>query len=132
MKKLLILLAIGLFSMPVIAQKYSIGDVLKGGVVFLVSENKDSVWICGKNDANQYCDWAEAKARCESFFSIDNSQMMKGWRMPTKEEMKQLRERRDVVNKAIEAMNGADMAGRNLKVNEARPREERPPRQDNW
>jgi hypothetical protein len=29
-------------------------------------------------------------------------------------------------------MNGAEMAGRNLKVNEARPREERPPRQDNW
>ena len=27
---------------------------------------------------------------------------------------------------AIEAMNGADLGGRNLKVNEARPREERP------
>ena len=38
----------------------------------------------------------------------------------------------DEANKAIEAMNGADMAGRNLKVNEARPREERPHRQDNW
>ena len=38
----------------------------------------------------------------------------------------------DEANKAIEAMNGAEMAGRNLKVNEARPREERPPRQDNW
>ena len=38
----------------------------------------------------------------------------------------------DEANKAIEAMNGAEMGGRNLKVNEARPREERPPRKDNW
>ena len=38
----------------------------------------------------------------------------------------------DEANKAIEAMTGSDMGGRNLKVNEARPREERPPRKDNW
>ncbi|MBN38986.1 MAG: RNA-binding protein [Opitutae bacterium] len=38
----------------------------------------------------------------------------------------------DEANKAIEAMNGSEMGGRNLKVNEARPREERPPRKDNW
>ena len=35
-------------------------------------------------------------------------------------------------NKAIEAMNGTEMGGRNLKVNEARPREDRPPRQSDW
>ena len=35
-------------------------------------------------------------------------------------------------NSAIEALNGTDLAGRALKVNEARPREERPPRRDNW
>lgn len=29
---------------------------------------------------------------------------------------------------AIEAMNGTDMGGRSLRVNEARPREQRPPR----
>ena len=34
----------------------------------------------------------------------------------------------DEANKAIEAMNGSEMGGRNLKVNEARPREDRPPR----
>ena len=38
----------------------------------------------------------------------------------------------DEANQAIEAMNGTDFAGRALKVNEARPREERPPRQSNW
>ena len=38
----------------------------------------------------------------------------------------------DEANKAIEGMNGTEMGGRNLKVNEARPREDRPPRQDNW
>ena len=38
----------------------------------------------------------------------------------------------DEANKAIEAMNGTEMGGRELKVNEARPREERPPRRDNW
>ena len=37
----------------------------------------------------------------------------------------------DEANAAIEALNGADFGGRNLKVNEARPREERP-RRDNW
>ncbi|MBL62444.1 MAG: RNA-binding protein [Opitutae bacterium] len=35
-------------------------------------------------------------------------------------------------NNAIEALNGTDFGGRALKVNEARPREERPPRRDNW
>ena len=38
----------------------------------------------------------------------------------------------DEANKAIEAMNGTEMGGRNLKVNEARPREDRPPRQSDW
>ena len=38
----------------------------------------------------------------------------------------------DEANKAIEGMNGSDLGGRSLKVNEARPREDRPPRQDNW
>lgn len=34
--------------------------------------------------------------------------------------------------KAIESLNGQSIDGRNLTVNEARPREERPPRRDNW
>jgi RNA recognition motif-containing protein len=38
----------------------------------------------------------------------------------------------DEANKAIEGMNGTEMGGRNLKVNEAKPREDRPPRRDNW
>ena len=38
----------------------------------------------------------------------------------------------DEANKAIEGMNGTEMDGRNLKVNEAKPREDRPPRRDNW
>ena len=35
-------------------------------------------------------------------------------------------------NRAIEAMNGKDMQGRPLKVNEARPKEDRPPRNSDW
>ena len=38
----------------------------------------------------------------------------------------------DEANAAIEALNGYELGGRGLKVNEARPREERPPRRDNW
>lgn len=34
-------------------------------------------------------------------------------------------------HKAIEGLNGHSIDGRNLTVNEARPREERPPRRDN-
>ena len=34
--------------------------------------------------------------------------------------------------KAIEELDGQDVKGRNLKVNEARPREERPPRRNDW
>ena len=33
---------------------------------------------------------------------------------------------------ANEALDGQEADGRNLRVNEARPREERPPRKDNW
>ena len=38
----------------------------------------------------------------------------------------------DEAHSAIDALNGTDLGGRALKVNEARPREERPPRRDNW
>lgn len=34
--------------------------------------------------------------------------------------------------KAIESLNGQEVEGRKLTVNEARPREERPPRRDRW
>lgn len=34
--------------------------------------------------------------------------------------------------KAIAGLNGNDVDGRKLTVNEARPREERPPRNDRW
>ena len=37
----------------------------------------------------------------------------------------------DEANSAIDAINGTDLGGRALKVNEARPREERPSR-DKW
>ncbi|MBT8045370.1 MAG: RNA-binding protein [Verrucomicrobiae bacterium] len=37
----------------------------------------------------------------------------------------------DEANKAIEGLNGSEIDGRNLTVNEARPREERP-RRNNW
>lgn len=37
----------------------------------------------------------------------------------------------DGAAKAIEALDGKDYKGRNLKVNEARPREERPPQRNN-
>ena len=36
----------------------------------------------------------------------------------------------DETNKAIEQFNGQDFQGRKITVNEARPREERPPRRD--
>ena len=36
----------------------------------------------------------------------------------------------DETNKAIEQFNGQDFGGRKITVNEARPREERPPRRD--
>ena len=38
----------------------------------------------------------------------------------------------DEANTAIEALNGYELGGRALKINEARPREERPPRRDKW
>lgn len=41
-------------------------------------------------------------------------------------------EMEDGATEAIENLNGMDMGGRSLKVNEARPREERRPRQDRW
>lgn len=35
-------------------------------------------------------------------------------------------------NEAIEALNESEMGGRTLRVNQARPREERPPRRDRY
>lgn len=35
-------------------------------------------------------------------------------------------------DRAIQELDGRDYQGRNLKVNEARPREARPPRRDSW
>lgn len=39
-------------------------------------------------------------------------------------------EEEDKAKAAIEALNGKDFGGRNIVVNEARPREERPPRRE--
>lgn len=88
------------------AQNYAIGDIVKGGIVFSIAENGDSLLICGKNDAAQYVDWTDAKMRCESFFSIDVSMMVKGWRMPTLAEMKILRDNRESINELISNVGG--------------------------
>jgi RNA recognition motif-containing protein len=68
---------------------------------------------------------AFGKVEKASIISDRNSGRSKGFGFVTMEDA-------DEANKAIESMNGTEMAGRNLKVNEARPREDRPPRQDNW
>ena len=88
------------------AQDYAIGDIVKGGIVFSIAENGDSLLICGKNDAAQYVDWNDAKMRCESFFSIDVSTMVRGWRMPTLAEMKILRDNRETINELISKTGG--------------------------
>lgn len=41
-------------------------------------------------------------------------------------------EMEDGAEDAIEALNNTSMGGRNLNINEARPRESRPPRRDRW
>lgn len=41
-------------------------------------------------------------------------------------------EMEDGGGEAIDALNGKEMGGRTLNVNEARPRTERPPRRDRW
>lgn len=38
----------------------------------------------------------------------------------------------DAANQAIKALDGTDMDGRPLRVNQAKPREERPPRRDRY
>ena len=68
---------------------------------------------------------AFGKVEKASIISDRNSGRSKGFGFVTMEDA-------DEANKAIESMNGSEMAGRNLKVNEARPREDRPPRQSNW
>jgi len=68
---------------------------------------------------------AYGKVEKASIISDRNSGRSKGFGFVTMEDA-------DEANKAIEAMNGSDMGGRSLKVNEARPREDRPPRQSNW
>ena len=68
---------------------------------------------------------AFGKVEKASNISDRNSGRSKGFGFVTMEDA-------DEANKPIESMNGTEMAGRNLKVNEARPREDRPPRQDNW
>ena len=68
---------------------------------------------------------AFGKVEKASIISDRNSGRSKGFGFVTMDDA-------DEANKAIEAMNGSEMGGRNLKVNEARPREDRPPRQSNW
>ena len=68
---------------------------------------------------------AFGKVEKASIISDRNSGRSKGFGFVTMEDA-------DEANKAIESMNGSEMGGRNLKVNEARPREDRPPRQSNW
>jgi hypothetical protein len=106
MKNLLLMSCFLLMPFFLAAQDYAVGDVVKGGIVFFVAENGDSLLICGKNDAAQYVDWNDAKMRCETFFSIDVSVMVRGWRMPTLAEMKMLRDNRETINDLISKAGG--------------------------
>lgn len=105
MKNLLLCLFIALPSW-MNAQIPVLGDTLRGGIVFFVNETQDTAFICGKHDAAQYSDWAEAKMRCEVFFSIWGGRLYYGWRMPTLAEMAIMRKNRDVLNKAMAEKGG--------------------------
>ena len=106
MKKIQILFLLFFLPMLVTAQTYSVGDTIRGGIVFFIAENGDSMLICGRNDAIQYSNWADAKTRCENFFSIYGNQMHRGWRMPTAAEMKIIRSNRELINNLIEKAGG--------------------------
>ncbi len=101
MKNLLFLC--GLLALPTIlpAQTPTVGDTLRGGIVCFINETGDTALICGKSDALQFGDWAEAKARCENYFSIWGGTLHRDWRMPTLDEMKIIRAGRDVLNPLI-------------------------------
>jgi len=52
-------------------------------------------------------DWNTCKTRCESYFWIHEGQMVRGWRLPTKDELKLMREKRDFISK-IAVENGGE------------------------
>jgi hypothetical protein len=109
MKKLLLITCLTFIASKMQAQEYVLGEVIKGGIVVFIAENGDSLLICGKNDAAQYVNWEDAKMRCESFFSIDGSTMVRGWRMPTVLEVKRMRADRENINNLISKTGGTPL-----------------------
>jgi len=88
------------------AQVHQEGDFLRGGVIFHINETQDTALICAIRDQAQYVDWASAKQLCERFFSIQDGQMYRGWRMPSKAEIVKMKEKRDMINAASEKNGG--------------------------
>lgn len=98
-----------IFLLPIFlsAQVYKEGDLLRGGVIFHINETQDTALISAIRDQAQYVNWADAKNRCERFFSIQDGQMYKGWRMPSKDEIVKMKKKRDMIN-AASVKNGGE------------------------
>lgn len=83
------------------AQEYKLGELLEGGVIFYISENKDTLLTCGLRDQGTGVTWSEAIERCERSFSIQDGTLYWGWRLPDKREIQIMRRLRDFLDEAI-------------------------------
>lgn len=74
---------------------------------------------------------AELRGLFESFGSVDDASIVSDRETGRSRGFGFVEMPADGAAAAIEALDGKDYKGRNLKVNEARPREERPPQRNN-
>lgn len=88
------------------AQNYKLGDMVEGGIIFYISENKDTLLTSAMRDQGIGVSWEEAKQRCESIFSIQDGKMYRGWRLPNKREIQIMRRQRDFISEATEKAGG--------------------------
>ena len=112
MKHFHILLLFIFTPIAIFSQTYKVGDYAQGGIVFWVDETGEHGLVCARHDQTFLENWETGKARCESYFGIANGQMVKGWRLPTKEEIAIMRQQRDLIDKTAAANGGDPKLGR--------------------
>ncbi|WP_373551862.1 DUF1566 domain-containing protein [Haliscomenobacter sp.] len=107
MKNLILQVIFILSPLSIIAQTYAVGDFVHGGIVFSVDKSGQHGLVCSKFDVLQFTDWDEAVKRCATFFQVTNNGVfLKEWRLPTKEELNQIYEKRSEIDSTAIANGG--------------------------
>ena len=76
-----------------------VGDSYGGGIIFFIDKTRTHGTIVSKHEITEsrFLDWKDAQTKCDKFIVKEEGIAYDGWRLPTKEEVTQLYNKKDDV-----------------------------------